>query len=486
MSATISNAPFFAYPGTVWTNCWLAMAWLASAIQSTPSGSAAQPYSQTTLVYDTLINGVAAIDAWQAADVLSAEYQNLLAVQALDLDLDPMTQEYFLARIAGVETVAAGLGALPPTVSPLNVTALLNTNMPAVADPGYLPWCMTFSGEAAPSSFAAATFVSDAQGAATAWATVAAAVSALQGGPVSQQYDAAARMWRAANAAANLLADCTSGPFATFLPTYAQGLWSQLVALPAILVDAAAIASAPYTLASQQSGTIRNVLLTVAQQLAAYMLALRQPQAGSVATAPLMQSDSLQDFAARNLGNFEDWPAVATLNGLSPPYPGPTVPGPSGQALLLPTPGATVAAAGAPVPSYANNVLGVDYDMGPVNGPMPAWIGDYGLIAGYANLQRALGRRLQTTLGSLIYSPSYGSRIPPEVGVIQTSREASRLAQYGKGALLADPRVSQVLSAVATAPTLGNQQAIAFSSVVQPIGPGASPVSVNATLLPAP
>ena len=471
---------YFAYPGTVWAVCWQAMNWLAPQIEAALNSSVSPPYAATVQVYATLLNGVTAIDAWQAAQATANEEQNLLNVETLFLSLDPTTQSYFNARIAAVTAAATGLALLPPALNPVTTLTLLNNGSVAIPDPGYIPWCMTFSGETPPAGLSATNLVADAQAAATAWMTVANAILTLQGGPVSQAYDTAQRMYRASNQIATFMNDWTSGPPANFGIISAQAAWNASVALPSILLDASEITSAPYTAINQQSGVICNTLLTVVAQLGSYIMALNQPTASNIATAPLMQSDSLQDFSARNTGNFENWPAVAQTNGLLPPYPGASVQTASGQTLLLP--GSAVPVSGAPVLSYANNVLGVDYDMGPVNGVMPAWAGDYNLIAGYPNLQRALGRRLQTPLAAFIYDSTYGSRIPLEVGAVQTTAEAARLAQFGEGALIADPRVGSVIAAAAELlPAFG----ASFSGVVQPIGPGAIPVGVLSTIVPA-
>jgi len=78
------------------------------------------------------------------------------------------------------------------------------------------------------------------------------------------------------------------------------------------------------------------------------------------------------------------------------------------------------------------------------------WNGDIPLISGPTNLSSALARRIMTTLGTLIYHSSYGSRIPPEVGEIQDVSTANLITAFGESALLNDVRVQSVLSAETT------------------------------------
>jgi len=260
------------------------------------------------------------------------------------------------------------------------------------------------------------------------------------------------------------------------------GPWNTAVALPSIMLAAASLNAAPATLSNQQCAVIRYALNASASSLAQLLLSLRSPAVAVPGLATLRIGESLQDLATRTTGDFENWPAIAALNALSPPYPGMsnTTLALKGAALLLPPASGTVVAGG-PAPSYFANVLGTDWDFGPINGPMPPWIGDIPLITGYLNFARAIGRRLQTTLGTLIYHPSYGSRIPPEVGAVQGIDEAPRLRQYGDSAITLDPRTGSILSSIAT--TQPGWLAT-YSAVVQPIGPGSNAVSVNETLSP--
>lgn len=226
-------------------------------------------------------------------------------------------------------------------------------------------------------------------------------------------------------------------------------------------------------------------MLTLAAQIENFLLILRKPQTGQINLTTLLVGETLMDVAARALGNFELWPQIATINNLIPPYTGST--GGSGVAgwgtqLVLPNSATTPSAAGA-APSYLSNFLGVDLYIGPINGSMPAWAGDFQTISGYNNLAWALGRRLQTTLRKLIYHSGYGSRIPPEVGNIETNQTAARINAFGKSAILSDPRVQSVIKAQTQLIQFGE---VSFKAIVQPAGFGTNPVLVNETISPLP
>jgi hypothetical protein len=226
-------------------------------------------------------------------------------------------------------------------------------------------------------------------------------------------------------------------------------------------------------------------MLTIAAQIENFLLILRKPQTSQINLTTVLVGETLMDIAARTLGNFELWPQIAALNNLIPPYTG-SVGGSGiaawGSQIVLPNSNTAQSATGSE-PSYLSNFLGVDMYVGPINGSMPPWAGDFQTIAGYANLAWAVGRRLQTTLGTLIYHSGYGSRIPPEVGNIQTNQTAARITAFGKSAILSDPRVQSVIQASSALLPLGE---IAFQAKIQPAGFGTNPVLVNETISPLP
>ncbi len=478
-----SAAPFVGYPGRVWATCYQSMSWLSAVL----AGGSAAPNAAAAgalVTYATLRNGSAAVAAYQAATALTNEASNLIAVQNMALPLNTSTRAYMNARIDATSAAASGIAALPPAVNPSAAPGLLIAGSPAIAYPGYLEWCMGFQAETTPAALAVSGLLSCAQQEAASWLNVVNAVQVAEGAAFTDyRYDAAVRTWRTSNLIATMLGQFQSGPFDTASPSLAQN-WNGVVALPTILLVASSLTSAPATLATQQANTIRFALNSVANSLSQLLLSLRAPAASAPSLATLRAGESLQDVAARTTGNFENWSAIAALNGITAPYPGASnqTLALSGNAqMLLPSVAGTTATPDTPVPSYAANVLGTDWDFGPINGSVPAWTGDVPLITGYFNFARAIGRRLQTPLGALLYHTGYGSRLPAEVGAIQGSDEASKLAQFGKAAAIADPRTGSVVSAQASVEP-GFEANVSLA--VQPIGPGSTPVVVNETISP--
>lgn len=504
----MTELPFTGYPGQVWGACWQAMDWLAGVLASGTAApaTAAQPAS---LVLQTLINGASAISAWQTSSALTLENANLTAIQALPLNLDPVTLSYTNNRISAVAAAASGINAILPPIKPLLAVSQLAANTPAIADPGFIPWCMGFDAETPPTNLGNASITTYAQAETQAWLTAANAISALQGGPVSTAYDAADRMYRCCNTVSTTLSqigiaifsDDTSlnpvtlvdgngnpitdgyGNIIFLSAAYPTSLaWNSLAALPVILLDGATLSTAPSLLSAQQALAIRYALNYNAQQIAYFLYAIRPSAAQQPIVASLRNTDSLADLAARQTGGFDNWTDIASINSLLPPYPGPTnqTIAQSGQKLFMPGSNVAVGANSAP-PDYDSLILGTDYDFGPINGSQPTWLGDIPLITGLQNFARAIGRRLQTPLGSLIYDPTYGSRIPGEVGAVQSTAEAARLASYGQSAIAADPRTGTIQSVIAT---VQPGFLATFSAVVQPIGPSLTPVQVSGVITP--
>ena len=248
--------------------------------------------------------------------------------------------------------------------------------------------------------------------------------------------------------------------------------------LPAMTAAASVLNGNPSTQANQQYAAIRYALLSMAQQISAFLLTLGIPSIAQIQQTTVRNGETLMDIAARALGNFELWTQIATINGLVPPYissGGGAGIAAWGSSLLLPGPGVS-GAAGGQVPSYNENFLGTDLYVGPINGSMPAWTGDFQTITGIDNLSWALGRRLQTPQGRLIYHGTYGSRIPGEVGKVQDSASAGHINAFGKSALQSDPRV---LSVPVLSTSLVSGLMIQFRASVQPIGGGQQTANVN-------
>jgi hypothetical protein len=467
---------FTGYPGTVWSTCYQSLTWLNGLLASGATAAAAVA-NPAFVVFETLRNGSTSIEAWQNGAALSIEAENMAYVEALPITLDPTTTVYFTSRIAAISLAASGIAALPPVANPFAAVASLQNGQPAIAYPGYLEWCQAFDSETAPTALATQTLPVVAQSAATAWLTVTNAVGVAQGMAPTSAYDTAARQYRCSQVIANLLAQI---PSVTFPVGASQQTWNGVAALPTILLDGSSLSTSPAQLQAQQAMVIRYILDQTAGAIAQFLFSLRTSIANAPITAILSNNDTLIDLAARETGNFENWTEIAAINGLTPPYPGPTNPAvaQSGRQLYMPGSNVTLSAAGNP-PLYPNDVLGTDYYFGPINGVQPSWNGDIPLITGLLNFAAALGRRIQTPIGALAYHQEYGSRIPGEVGAIQSIDEASRLAAFGKAALAADKRTGRILSAIAT---VTPPFEASFAGVVNPIGPGTNPVQFSTTI----
>jgi hypothetical protein len=479
-----NSQPLVGYPGLVWATCYQAMSWLYG-ILNTNSASAQTITNGALVTYATLRNGSTAVAAYQTAQVLNNEAQNLIAIQDMVLPLGPAIASYFNNRVVAVQAAASGIAALTPVVQPYAASGLLAAGSPAITDSRFLEWCMGFDTEIAPTTVLLASGVyAAASGCASAWFTVVNAIQVAEGTPyLDYRYDTAQRMYRNCLNIADTILGFQSGPYAAITSSNAQYVWNSAVALPTILMDAACLMSAPFTLGQQQASVVRYDLDSVALELSQLLLSLRQPNSASPGLATLNVGQSLQDLAAIQTGNLENWPTIAALNNISPPYPGganTSLSLSNNNQLVLPSANSNYTS-GSPAPSYAANVLGTDWDFGPVNGVQPQWLGDIPLITGYQNFARAIGRRLQTPIGTLIYHPTYGSRIPPEVGAVQGANEAAKLAQLGKSAINQDPRTGSVVSAQASV----QPGALAtFAATILPIGPGANSVQVNEVISP--
>jgi hypothetical protein len=431
-----------------------------------------------------------AIQAWQTQNAWQGELIFLNETQALDLSLSTPTQILFDARIAALEAAIAGIAYAIPAATPTNAIALLTASQPCIAYGSLIESWLQSAYEAVPSGLTAASLVANANAEVAAWQEVFDAVVTVQGMGATQAQDAPARMLASSAYIANGLASLQSGPFDSRDVLGASDpstLWNQMVSLPTLTTLASLLFSPPHVFINQECGAIKHTLGLLADNLALLLLTLRKSVSSTINLAQVRTNDSLMDVAARNLGDYSQWSNIAALNGLSAPWtgyaPDSTTIANYGNDILLPPSFGSNYVAGYPVPSYVTDILGVDIYLGPMNAPMPPWTGDFQTITGYANLAFSLGRRLQTTIGDLIYHTQFGSRIPPEVGSVQAAYELQRISAYGESALLSDGRVSSVVSATATAPSGGNSL-VTFSATVQPVGFGTQPISVNQTFTP--
>jgi hypothetical protein len=463
----------FGYTGTIWAAIKVALAYTTANLNTTTPAASVSLIEAMTV---TLKNGLDAIESNQFSVASSQNYTALASLPAMGLTLDPITMAFMLNRLNALQSVT--LSAANLVVTPGIASSALPSGQPSIPDPLYLEWLMNYAFETPPAGLTAANFNSQALAAATCWATVA---NAVQTQPVVYSgltLSAVLQMGQAAEVVAGIVANLPLMPATTSL----SQAWNLLVSMPTLTRYASMLYNDPTSAASQQTSIIRCVILGLLKQFGQLLISIDDSSNTDVRLVTVRVGDSLMDIAARELGNFEQWYEIAQVNGLQPPFIGPT-PAPGiaspGQQLFLPTP--TTTTPQGPVPSYLINYLGVDIYLGPLNQDMLPWSGDYPTIAGYQNLTFSLGRRLQTTLGGLIYHLNFGSRVPPEVGTIDSGAESGHIQAYTESALLSDPRVNSIISCTVT--SLPNYL-IAVQSTVQPNGLGAASATVNEVLGP--
>lgn len=260
----------------------------------------------------------------------------------------------------------------------------------------------------------------------------------------------------------NLLYVSETNPFPSF-----QAMWSQLIALKSYFLHSSYSYSNFMADYRQGYDVIRGIALLFAISNAGVFSSSSTVENSTVTLETLRQGETLQSFAQRTTGSFENWATIAQINNLSPPYinTGITpIPGliMYGQKLFLP-PGPQQ------VPtSYPQNILGTDLDFGPPGGDIPVWGGDIPLISGVSNYLLALLRRVMTPIKTYPYDSEYGSRLPYEVGRVSSTSETGRLASYLKATIRNDPRTADVsnVDAVFSLQT----QSFSASCQVVPIG----------------
>ncbi len=464
-----SNLFITGYCGQVWNSVLQTLNYYNSNLDQT---QLEQAQILTAFTASSLKNALIALSAIQDTNQVYNNYLLLSEAFAVPVSLDAATATYIQNRLTAMLQFSENQTRFNVTLTTPSYAYVQDTL--SIADPQYLEYILNFSGEPAPTS---GTLVQAAQDAANAWLTLAMALETSGFSYTGNAYNAVMQMYDASTVAYQMLANAD-----LVNQNSLQTAWNNLVSIPSMLGMAALTGNDPTSLQSQNVNTAKYIIGTTLKNLDTTLVSLRQQVAGNIQLATVRENDNLMDMAARSLGNFEQWTQIAATNNLQPPYitSGATaltaVPG---QQLFLPTTG--VVQTQGTVPSYTLNYLGVDIYYGPLNQDIAVWAGDFQLISGYQNLSFSLGRRLQTTLGALVYHNDFGSRIPPEVGTITDSNTLSYITAYAKSALLSDPRVNKIVSASTTA---YQNYAINVTATVLPNGAGSQTASVNEVLGP--
>lgn len=455
------------YPASVWNAVLNSLTYGQGAL---PAFQAAQGLSLVQALASTFRNARDALDAWILGYYSARAYSIIAQALALPLGLSPATLTLVQARMGALQSFAVAMTTLQPSpvASAANTLAAGN---PAVPDPKLLDYLCGFSAEVVPAGLSVANFAVRAQAMATAWAEFAAAAAAALPGTSGFIASEISYMAAASQGVANSIANAPPGTNANVTTA-----WNVMAALPAIAVFVTGDSSDPTSATAQQLAVMRLVLCGLVAQVYVTVVNMLLAVPNVLQTTTVLAGDTLMKIAAREMGDYTRWQALAALNGLMPPYVAATAsPGVAGvgSQIYIPTgsTASTVPGEQQPASQYENSFLGVDIFYGPTTSDMLEWTGDLQTIIGYQNLAFSLGRRLQTPLESLIYHGDFGSRIPGEIGNIQIGTGGSQplvgsIEAYGQSSLLGDQRVARILSVVAR--VLSNQfVSVAFTVLPQ-------------------
>lgn len=188
------------------------------------------------------------------------------------------------------------------------------------------------------------------------------------------------------------------------------------------------------------------------------------------------RGDTLQRIMLREFGDAGRWAELVHLNDLTPPYITDD-PGQAGDKVLLAgqvimVPAATPSAS---QETDAELVFGRDCKL--ESGRLVEDSGDFLVVAGIANLSQAIGHRIVTAPGELLFHGDYGCEIHRLLGRVSNETAVLLASKYVQTAVEDDQRVSQV-SRVETE-AVGD--AIKVAAEVLPIS--GDPVTIRANIV---
>lgn len=426
--------------------------------------------STLTASRDTLKNGLDYINGSLLYLSLRTELANLQQGVALPVTISSSIVGMAETRIATMNTTVSNLATLlRPQMTPvINFSDILN-GIAGFPETGMLNYIMSYLVEPVPAGLSNdnMSVILASQG--SDWVTYSAALAQAFPSGEGDAIEAFNRQAAVAQSLSTIVENIE--PFSQEIGLFQ--LWNMVAAYPSLVSIGSLQSTNPNNSLLQSLNTLKYVINTTLIQLDTLIASFNEQNLGTFHVITVRQNDSLPNIADRHLGNFEQWQQIAQLNGINPPYQ--VYPG---QQLFLPP---AVNNNQQTPPNYLINYLGTDLYYGPLNSNMLPWTGDFFTISGYENLAFALERRILTTLGTLIYHPNYGSRVPPEVGNVQEPQTAMHIGAYANSAILTDPRVNNIpYWTVSMQPN----NLISYQATIQPNGFNTASTNLNLVLQP--
>lgn len=189
----------------------------------------------------------------------------------------------------------------------------------------------------------------------------------------------------------------------------------------------------------------------------------------------IMQGDTLQRIAARELGDTSQWASLVSINSLAYPYISSTTTTSAGVANY----GDTIKVPAATIKVSVNvdpiTILGTDIYLDG-SGFLTSDGSDYGTVSGPANYVQAIENALDTSPGELIFHLTYGCSVRRLLGKGSGPTIGALAAGYVGSTIKADKRTVSVPSCVAA--VVGDS----ITVIAKAITVEGSPVPVNTAI----